>query len=305
MPPAQTMIFTCQACGHQFQSAMDIVAKQPTCPRCRTFGKVAGPDGNIVGQRTNVVRVQHPKAGGGPVARGNAQPHDDEPVTVSAGVAYGSKTSGKSIATTAMLIGIGIATVVVLYLLVTAFAGDKQKEADEKKQIVQDPKDFERAVDESLNKVRKMLKAVPNTQLQETTDFTAALDIIAKSGGTVPGWNGAPRPGQPFKSAGFVLTGKETRGKLDDGGFVMILYYKTAAEVDKATAEIRGVIGGNTRNFSIKVNPELWYIAYTGVAYPGAIDTALKSARDMGQPTTFKQFTDRVGATHKGRDTDG
>lgn len=305
MQPTQTMVFTCQACGHQFQSAWDVISKQPTCPRCRTFGKIAGPDGHLIGARQSVVKVQHPKAGGGPVARQPMAQRDDEaPVVVAASTAYGANRNPKTIATVVTLIAIGIGSLVLLWIIIGALQGDATREAKEKREIVQDPKEFERAVDESIDRVRKMLKSTQGVTVQETTSFNEALDIIVKSGGSSPSWNEAPRPGQPFKSAGFVLTGKETRGKLDDGGFVMLLYYKTSDEVNRAAEEIRRVIGGNTR-FSIKVNPEMWYIAYSGVAYAGAIDTALKSARDMGAPSTFKQFTDRVGATHKGRDTDG
>ncbi|MBE7492205.1 MAG: hypothetical protein HS108_10670 [Planctomycetes bacterium] len=305
MPPTQTMVFTCQACGHQFQSAWEVVSKQPTCPRCRTFGKVAGPDGTLVGARQNVVKVQHPKAGGGPVAPRPAGAQDDAPVVVAASTAYGSKSNAKSIATAAVLVAIGIATVVVLWILVSAFKTDSKREEEQKKLVVQDPKDFERAVDDSIGKVRKLLKATPNTTVSETTNFSEILELITKAGGTSPGWTDPPRPGTPFKSAGFTITGKETRGVLDDGGFVMLLYYKTADEVSRAADEIRRSLGGNTRNYSITVSTDMWYVAYSGVVYPGAIDTAIKSARDLGKPVTFKQFTDRVGATYKGRDTDG
>ncbi|MBX3474602.1 MAG: hypothetical protein KF754_09485 [Planctomycetes bacterium] len=304
MQPTQTMVFTCQACGHQFQSAWDVVSKQPTCPRCRTFGKIAGPDGNLVGARQSVVKVAHPKAGGGPVAPNPIGKRDEDAVMVSAGVAYGGKRNPKTIATVVTLIAIGIGSVVLLWIIIGALKGDASREAKEKKEVVQDPKEFERAVDESINRVRKMLKSTNGVTVQETTSFADALDIIVQAGGTSPGWSESPRPGSPFKSAGFVLTGKETRGKLDDGGFVMLLYYKTAEEVNRAADEIRRSIGGNQR-FSIKVNAEMWYIAYSGVAYAGAIDSALRAARDLGAPSTFKQFTDRVGATHKGRDTDG
>jgi len=301
MPPSQTMIFTCQACGHQFQSAWEVVSKQPTCPRCRTFGKLAGPDGMIVGGRQSVVRVAHP--GGGPVAQ-QQQQYDEEPVVVAAGAAYGSKSNAKSLATTGILIGIGIATVIVLWVLVSAFQGDPKREAEQKKQVVQDPKEFERAVDKSIGDVRKMLKNQANVTVNESASFSDTLELIGKSGGVSPGWTTPPRPGSPFKSAAFVLSGKETRGKLDDGGFVMLLYYKTADEVNRAAEEIRRSISGN-KNFAITVNVEMWYVAYSGVAYPGVIDTALKNARELGKPSSFSQFTDRVGATHKGRDTDG
>lgn len=299
------MVFTCQACGHQFQSAWDIVSKQPTCPRCRTFGKIAGPDGHLIGARQSVVKIQHPNAGGGPVAPRGHGGDEEAPVVVAAGTAYGSKSNAKSIATAAILVAIGIGTVVVLWVLVSAFKGDAAREAQEKKQVVQDPKDFERAVDLSVGNVRKMLKAQANVTVTETMNFEEALQIISKSGGTTPGWSEPPRPGTPFKAAGFMLTGKETRGKLDDGGFVVMLYYKTADEVNRAAEEVRKQLGGNTRNFSITVNVDMWYLAYSGVAYPGVIDTALKSARELGKPSSFKQFTDRVGATYKGRDTDG
>ena len=49
----------------------------------------------------------------------------------------------------------------------------------------------------------------------------------------------------------------------------------------------------------------MWYIAYSGTPYAGRLFDSLKNARDLGQPATFKQFTERVGSTYKGQRTDG
>ncbi len=310
MQPSQTMIFTCQACGHQFQSAREVVSRQPTCPRCRTYGKIAGPDGVIVGASQQVVKVAHPGARGGPVAgparRGPAaaQPQDDEPVMVSADVAYGKKNNAKTIATVAILVGVGISTLVVLWILVSAFKGNAAEEARQKKEVVQDPQDFEKSIGESINKVRTRLKNVPGATVTETMNFGDAINIIVNSGGATPSWTEPPRPGSPFKAVGFMITGKEMKGKLDDAGFVVILYYKTADETTRAAEDIRRQIGEKSRNFSITVNAANWYVAYSGETYLGPIHDALTDARTMAKPIT-KQVSERVGATYKGKATDG
>ena len=41
----------------------------------------------------------------------------------------------------------------------------------------------------------------------------------------------------------------------------------------------------------------MWYVAYMGVSHGGPLRDALKTAMDVGAPSTFKQFTDRVGST--------
>lgn len=310
MQQNQTTIFLCQACGHQFHSALALVSRQPTCPRCRTWGRIVGPGGAPVAP-TAVAPAPAPVPGQrrAPLAplrsRQAAQGKSAEAVQVHAGVAYGSKGNGKAIVTTAIVLGIGVASIVVLYLIVSTLASGRKDDAIQRKEVVQDPRDFERAIDESVARVRKLLQNVPNAELHETADFSTVLDLIQQSGGSTPAWSEPPRPGQPFKTAAFVLEGKHENTGQPDGGFVMLLYYRTAAEVESASREINSQISGSTQNFSLTVNKEIWYVAYSGNPFGGRIFDALKAARDLGKPHSLRQFTDRVGSTYKGQDTKG
>jgi hypothetical protein len=296
MQQNQTVIFTCRACGHQFQSAWAVVAQQPVCGKCRTYGRIAGPNGQLVAA---------PRAAGGPVVRrpGAARENQGDAVTVSAGAAYGGKPSNKGLISGLIAVAIGISCIVVLFLIVQALAGEREHEQQQRKDVVQDPRAFEKAVDASVDKVRKLLASNPKREVRETSDFSEVMHLIRASGAAVPDWQAPPRPGQPFKSFGFVLSGKHENTGQPDAGFVMLLYYRTAAEVKAASEEISKQISSNKVNFSLKVNYELWYVAYSGTPYSGSLFDTLKNARDLGQPSSFSQFTERVGSTYKGRDT--
>lgn len=304
MQQGQTSQFTCQACGHSFAGSREVLVNQPTCPRCRTFGQLVDEQGRSLSARQNVVRVQRPAAGAAPYGgRGGpvdyAGGYDDDVVEVRADVAYGERTNKKSLTTTIILIVLGLGIVGTLGFIVSVLSDStaRNEQLKKEREEVLDPKEFERAVDESVAKVRKLLEKVPNSQVTETTNFDEALQAIQDTGGVPPAWTAAPAPGSPFRTKGFLVSMKDEQNGVTQVGFVMLLYYKTSEEVEKARTEIDRYLGGDTRNYGVHANPAMWFVAYTGVNYKGTLKDALDSAMRLGAPATYKQFTDRVGAT--------
>ncbi|MBZ0138061.1 MAG: hypothetical protein K8I27_17025 [Planctomycetes bacterium] len=300
----QTATFTCNACGHVFAGQWDVISKQPTCPKCRTFGQLVDQNGNAPGARQNVVRVPHPAAGGarapygaqgGPVAFGNHEEKDY--VEVAADVSYGQKRNAKSIINVVIMLGLGIGIVITLWVIVTSLKGNRVEEARQEREVVLDPKDFERAIEEAQKKSVGILNGLDGAEVRPSTNFDEVEDEIVANGGTRPSWNAPPTPGAPFRSHGFVVSAPDPRTGIVVKGFVMFLYYKTAEEVDAAKHEIDKYLGENTRNYGVITNPAQWFIAYMGVSHGGAVRDKVLLALRSGSPATYKQFTDRVGAT--------
>lgn len=291
MQPA-TANYTCQACGHSFAASPDIIAKQPTCPRCRTFGKLSGPG---VGARKQVVKVSPGAARGGPV--GPAP--DDEPVTVAADVAYGRRSNPKAIINGVILVALGIGMVVTMYFIVTAFKGDRAAELKKEKEEVLDKADFEKAVDEAVKKARAGLTRVEGAEVRETTNFDEPIVAIAQAGADVPQWKQGIQPGTPFRAVGFTIKAKDKRTGVMVHGFVMLLYYLKADEVAAAFSKVQGDLTGLNR-FSVKENRAVWYVAYGGASYGGEVYDAIMNAMNLGTPVP-EQFKRRTGsAEYKG-----
>ncbi|MCB9894975.1 MAG: hypothetical protein H6839_11040 [Planctomycetes bacterium] len=304
MQPGQTSTFTCRACGHSFSGPYNAVANQPTCPKCRTFGQLVDANGRPLGARQNVVRV--PAGGapyaaqGGPVNYG--QPEERDYVEVAADVTYGKRSNTKALINTFMLIGLGLGICITLYFIVTTLKSDRAEQQKQEREVVLDSKDFERAIDESVDKVRNMLKALPDSEVQETTNFEEAINAIKAGGGVAPGWEAPPKPGSPFRSHGFavkmVVPDRNNPGKTHlVQGFIMLLYYKTSEEVDRAKSDIDRYLSGDTRNYGSFSNPSMWYAAYMGVDFKGELHSTLGRAMSAGAPASYKQFTDRMGST--------
>ena len=299
----QTAQFTCNACGHVFAGQWEVISKQPTCPRCRTFGQLVDQSGNPVSGRQNVVRVQNPggaggapyAAQGGPVNYGGGQENDY--VEVAADVSYGQRRNSKAIINGVILVGLGIGIVVTLWVIVTALKDDRQEAARQEREVVLDPKEFERAIDEAQVKATGILNSVEGAEVRPTTDFSEAEDAIVANNGVRPSWNAPVTPGSPFRQHGFVVTAPDPRTGIQVTGFVMFLYYKTKEEVDGARNEIDKYVGGNGNNYGVISNPAQWFIAYMGVSHGGPVRDKILLAMRSGSPATFKQFTDRVGAT--------
>ncbi|MCA8915546.1 MAG: hypothetical protein KDB90_09050 [Planctomycetes bacterium] len=304
MQPGQTSTFTCRACGYSFAAAHAAIANQPTCPKCRTFGQLVDASGNPVGGRQNVVRVPAGAAPyaarGGPVSYGDAEQNDY--VEVAADVTYGKRTNSKAIINTVILLGLGLGIVLTLYFIVTSLKEDRAEQQKQEKEVVLDAKDFERAIDESVAKVRNMLAALPDAEVQETTNFEEAISAIRAGGGVSPGWEAPPKPGSPFRSHGFavkmVVADRNNPGKTHlVQGFIMLLYYKTSEEVERAKSEIDRYLAGDTRNYGSFSNPSMWYAAYMGVDFKGELHSTLGRSMSAGAPASYKQFTDRMGST--------
>jgi hypothetical protein len=300
--PGQVYEFHCKACGHAFAGAWDAVSRQPTCPKCRTYGQLTDANGSPVGGgKQNVVRVQHPGAG---TPYASSQQYgggaEEDYVEVRADVVYGAKSS-KNLVTTVILVVLGIGIVLTLWFIVSVFKGDRTEEARQQREVVQDPKEFERSIDEAVGKVRALLNTVPDAEVQETTNFDDAIKAIQAAGGASPGWSAPPKPGQPFAVHGFVIKAPIKQRNNPDKvtmsyGFVMLLYYKTSGEVSSADSEIKRELGGDKRNYSIYSNPAVWYVTYAGYDYGGVVKDKIDKAMKLGTPVT-RQFTDRTGAT--------
>ena len=297
----QTAQFTCNACGHVFAGQWDAIAKQPTCPKCRTFGQLVDQNGNAPGARQNVVRVQHPAGGPRPpyAAQGGPVYADDENdyVEVAADVSYGQKRNTKAIINSVIFIALGIGIVITLWVIVSALSSDRREQARQEREVVLDPKEFERAIDEAQTKAQGIITSVEGAEVRPTSSFGEAEDAIVANGGTRPSWNAAPTPGTPFRSHGFIVTAPDPRTGIMVTGFVMFLYYKTSAEVESAKLEIDKYIGDSARNYGIIANPSQWFIAYMGVSHGGVVRDKILLAMRSGSPATYKQFTDRVGQT--------
>jgi hypothetical protein len=281
MQPAS---YTCQACGHSFSADPAIVAKQPTCPKCRTFGKLTGGP------------VRMPAGLRNPAAAKIARRHEPS-VEVSADVVYGKQSNPKSVISGVVLVILGLGIVGLLYFIITTFTEDRAERAKQQKEVVLDKKEFGRAVDDAVSQARTLLASIPEVEIRETTDFTAAMAAIREAGGSAPAWNQGLRPGKPFKAHGFEITAPDKRTGTRVVGFVMLLYYTTAQEVDAAYTELDRELRAHNTNITVHISQPTWFVAYGGASYGGELHDRIRNAMARAQPSSFKQFTDRVGAT--------
>jgi hypothetical protein len=291
--PAPTSEFHCRACGHVFNAARALIAKQPTCPKCRTYGQLTDAQGRTLGGAKQAA----PYASGGAANYGG---EEEDYVEVRADVVYGGK-SNKNLITSLILVGLGIGIVITMFFIVSVLTGNPAEEGRQRREVVQDPKDFERAIDEAVGKVRALLQSVPEAEVQETTNFDETIKAIQESGGAAPGWSAPPKPGQPFRAHGFIIKAPmKSRNNPDKvtmaHGFVMLLYYKTSDEVKAASDLITNEIGDDKRNYSIYTNPAVWFVTYGGYDYGGTLKDGVDRAMKVGAPI-LRQFTDRTGST--------
>jgi hypothetical protein len=284
--------FSCQACGYAFSAPPDFIAQQPTCPKCRTFGKLVAS--SPAAQRTGA-RPPAPRRAPTPY-RPAQQPSNEAPVEVSAAAVYGPRKSTKSTINMVILIIVGIGIVGVLYFIVTTLKDDRAEHTRQMKEEVLDKKEFERAIEEQIGKVRSLLATVPSAEVEETPDFTDSMNAIRSNGGATPSWNEAYRPGTPFKSYSFQVRARDqATGKMTIG-FVTLLYYTTAQQAEQAEQQLNNELGRRTSHISTYPDKSMWFLAYSGCNYGGVLYEALKRSMAQGKPSGFKQFRNRVGA---------
>ncbi len=288
--------FTCQACGHRFAGLRNVVSRQPTCPECRTYGKLVGEDNRPVGTRRNanpVKRPVAPSAGrGAPAGQGRGA---DDFVEVRADVAYGRGTNPRAVVNLVLLLVLGIGIVGTFYFIVTTLKEDRTERIREEKEIVLDEAAFEEAVNKAVGDAGLALNRVEGVEVFEGGDVSEVLQSIRGAGGHNPMWREPPRPGQPFRAHSYVV--KHQYNGVQVKGFVVLLYYRTAEEVAAAESELHSQISREMTHYGVQVNPSMWYVAYMGVSHGGPLRDALKQAMNSGAPSSFKQFTDRMGAT--------
>ena len=302
--------FTCQACGYQFPGSRDQLAHQPTCPKCHTFGRILTPDGvTLSGNRPGA----KPAAGrGGPPAPRrrprpgrSAQPapyavggdyDDDGPVEISADIAYGRKKSPRAMINMIILMVLAVGMIATVGFIVNTFKSDRIEVAKKKKEVVLDLKDYERAINESVDRVRDVLQRDESMQFRETGNLKEVVDIIAQSdGGAPPGWSTPPKPGSPFKSYSFTLHWKDEKNDVQHAGFLVLLYYKTGTEVIRAGKELEGKCTTSS-HYGLKVSPDIWFAAYSGVNFSGKLRDAIRAGMTRAEPSSFHQFQRRMGA---------
>lgn len=292
--------FSCQACGHNFTADPAIIANQPTCPKCRTFGQLVDANGRPVATQRRGAPARRPAGPtpyqpprGGPVP-----PNQREVVEVNAAATYGRKNNNTL---NLILIGVtGVTIVCALFFAVKVFSADGQEEARKEKEQVLNKEDFATAISKSVDNVRKRLKSNPDFEVQETTDFTSVKEaMFAASGQELPFTTGV-QPGKPFKSYGFVVSGLVKGTKKRAHCCLMLLYYTTLEEFKSALNELRSTIGG--RNYiGVKAESHLWYIAYYATNYAGSVYDTVKDAAAIGSPSSFNQFQARMGAEFKNK----
>ncbi len=283
--------FTCQACGHTFMAAPELIARQPTCPRCRTYGKLAASGGRPVAPR----RAVRPAAQRQPAHQHSH--HEEAPVEVSAAAVYGPRSNPKSVVKGVLLVVLGLGIVGVLAFIVTTLSEDHAAKSRMQKEQVLDQQSYEQAVNVAIDKTRTLLSNVAGAQVEESSDFSEVMSAIRANGGSAPSAGAALRPGSPVRAQGFLVRTRDQRTGQPVVGFVMLLYYTTAQQVEDAHAQLSRELSSHATHISMRSNKSMWFLAYSGASHGGALYDALKRSMSVGQPVTFKQFTDRIGAT--------
>lgn len=277
--------FLCKACGHRFVAARAVVAKQPTCPKCRTFGQIT-PENSRPAPRP----ARRPGARAPASARRN-----DDYVEVRADVAYGKRSDTKAILNLVMLLVLGVGIIGTLYFIVTNVQQGYDEQATREREVVLDEAAFEEAIDEALDGAELALNRPEGVEVIEDGNVEEAVSAIRNTGAVSPTWTAPPRPGEPIRSKTYVA--RHNHNGFEMKGFVVLLYYRNLEEVNQAHRELRQHISRDMTHYGITVRQSLWYVAYMGVTHGGPLKGALSQAMASGAPTSFKQFTDRMGST--------
>src|SRR5690606_4811917 len=153
---ASSSQFSCQACGHTFMAAPELIARQPTGPRCRTYGKLSAAGGRPVAPRRAVRHAAQ---------RQPAQQPAEAPVEVSAAAVYGRRGNPKSVVTGVLLVVLGLGIVGVLAFIVTTLSEDHAARSRMQKEQVLDQQSYEQAVNIAIDKTRTLLSNVEGAQV--------------------------------------------------------------------------------------------------------------------------------------------
>jgi hypothetical protein len=283
-----TQTYLCQACGHVFDAQPQVIAKQPTCPACKTFGKLSAAP-----HKPAPAAAPGPRRAPGPARRPMPQRSHDV-VEVSADAHYGTRRNPKTVINTILILGLGMGMIVTLYLIVTRLDAGRAEHKRQMMEEVLNVDDFEAAIDRALDDVRVTLNRVPDARVQESTDVTSAMQAIAAAGHSNPTSGMPMRPGSPLRVHAFSVTAPHERTGTPVSGLVVLLYYRTSEEAASAGNTVANELDGLT-SYSFRTDPNLWYVGYFGVSHGGALLDALRAAMARGRPTTSQQVRERTG----------
>jgi len=280
---AVSIHFSCQACGNSFPSSKEQMAVQPVCPKCRTYGRILGPDGRPVSAQRKVSAAS-PMAAAGVGQR--------EAVEVDFAVAHGKKDNSALLRMIFVIVG-GIVFVIFLGILVSNLQSGAAARKKAEREEVLDTAKYDDAIAKAVAKVRTSLAAGGRCQVMETEAVSDVLDAMASSPGFVkPNWTTPPKPGNPYKNYTFVVSHTDANGAKHTG-FIVLLYYKKLDEVNAAASQLTTLLPSNA--FARSVQPDLWFIAYYAVNLKGPVLDALVQAKGIGAASDFEQFRKRTG----------
>lgn len=281
--PVVSIHFSCQACGNSFASSKEQMAVQPVCPKCRTYGKIIGPDGRPV------MAARKGTTGSPMAAAGMGQ---GEEVEVDFAVAHGKKDNSAMLRMIFVVVG-GIVLVIFIGILVTNLQSGAAERKKAEKEKVLDVKKYDEAIDKAVAKVKGALAAGGKCQAYESDNVSEVLDAMAATPNFVkPNWTTPPKPGTPYRSHTFICTHTDANGN-KHAGFIVLLYYKTLDEVNAATSQLNTLITSNA--FGKSVAPDMWFIAFYGVNVRGPVMDALNQAKGVAPASDFEQFRKRTG----------
>lgn len=282
--PAVSIHFSCQACGNSFPSTKEQMAVQPICPKCRTYGKILGPDGRpVMAARKGTVGSPMAAAGVG----------QGEQVDVDFAVAHGKKDNSALLRMVFVVVG-GVVLLIFVGILVSNLQSGAAARKKAEKEEVLDTRKYDDAIHKATQKVRSSLASGGKCQVMETEAVGDVLDAMAAASSTFvkPNWSVPPKPGSPYKSFTYVVTHTDANG-IKHMGFIVLLYYKKIDDVNNAASQLATLVPSST--FARSVQPDLWFIAYYGVSVKGPVLDALNLAKGVAPPSDFEQFRKRTG----------
>lgn len=235
---------------------------------------------------------------GRPPGRPQPQPQDyDEnaPVEISAEVVHGPRTDVNSILKVVFFIVGGLAFVAILITIMSSLGSSRAEQQRKEKEEVLDLADYDKAISDARQNMALAMKRFADVEMIETADLSPATNAIARApeGGAVP-WQSPPRPGAPYRSYSFLFKHTD-KWKNTHYGFLVVLYYKTAKEVEQASATLREQCAQPAKYCAFKTNTALWWASYQGVNLQGPVADAINAVSSASIPAGLKQFSKRMG----------